>query len=115
MDDFETSNWTTFDSYYKGYHVKRSFPQDMSVEDIMAKVEEMIDAGFSPSWNEDTNKTARTEADPIMKATENHKAPNRCPMHGVETFKAKSGKYYHRSEDEEQICMGTGWFTPKQK
>ena len=54
----EQNPWTSIDLYYKGVHVKKSIPQSIKVEDLKNTIDIYLDAGFKPSWNEDTNKTA---------------------------------------------------------
>jgi hypothetical protein len=49
-------SWTSVDLYYKGFHVKKSMPHNISAESIIASIEDHIKAGFTPSWNADTNK-----------------------------------------------------------
>lgn len=57
--------WTSIDLYYKGFHVKKSLPDNVKLEDLKKTIDTYKEAGFEPSWNEDTNKSQ----DPIMKAT----------------------------------------------
>ena len=52
----EETNWTSIDLYYKGFHIKKSFPKNMKLDLLVKSIEKAISAGFTPSWNEDTNK-----------------------------------------------------------
>ena len=56
MDD--KTPWTSIDLYYKGFHVKKSVPEQFGPAKIIETVEAYLKAGFKPSWNEDTNKSA---------------------------------------------------------
>lgn len=56
--DEETKNWTSLDLYYKGFHIKKSWGENISRVTLMAEIDGLIQAGFKPSWNEDTNKTS---------------------------------------------------------
>ena len=105
----EETNWTSIDFYYKGFHVKKSVPQNVELKDVVGSIEKAIGLGFEPSWNAETNK----KQDPIMKVTEGEGDVQRCPVHGVEMKKSKKGKWYHINEDETQMCVGTGWFDIK--
>lgn len=47
--------WTSIDLYYKGFHVKKSIPANISPSFVVDKIEEYIKLGFAPSWNTGTN------------------------------------------------------------
>jgi hypothetical protein len=104
----DATSWTSVDAYYKGFHVKKSWPVSMTPEDIKNYIDEMIEAGFKPSWNEETSEK-NLDNDPKWVKESDGKHP--CPMHGEEMSQAKSGKWYHKQGD--QLCMGTGFFVPK--
>lgn len=109
--DGDDTSWTSIDMYYKGFHVKKSIPQNVKFRDVIKSIEKAIELGFEPSWNTETNK----KQDPIMKATESEDGVQRCPMHGDEMKQAKSGKWYHIDNSETNMCMGTNWFPLKKK
>lgn len=56
MEDI--TSWTSIDLYYKGFHVKKSLPQNVNRVTLMAEIDDLIQAGFQPSWNPDTNKAS---------------------------------------------------------
>lgn len=56
MEDI--TSWTSIDLYYKGFHVKKSLPQNVNRVTLMAEIDDLIKAGFQPSWNPDTNKAS---------------------------------------------------------
>ncbi len=57
MSEFidENTPWTSIDLYYKGFHTKKSFPGDYSIEKIKEYIEKAITEGFEPSWNSETS------------------------------------------------------------
>ena len=70
MNDELNPNWTSIDLYYKGFHIKKSVPKELSPEDLIKGIESYIAAGFEPSWNKDTTER---QLDPIMNATKDAK------------------------------------------
>ena len=64
----ENTPWTSIDVYYKGFHVKKSLPDNKSALSIKSTIEDLINEGFEPSWNADTSKTHLTPK-PASKAT----------------------------------------------
>ena len=62
----ENTNWTSIDLYYKGFHIKKSVPKDVDAEILRKNIDELIEAGFQPSWNV---QTSEEHLDPVMKAT----------------------------------------------
>ena len=57
------TNWTSIDLYFKGFHIKKSFPENVKLESLMESVEKAIKLGFEPSWNKETSSKA-LDADP---------------------------------------------------
>lgn len=102
----ETTSWTSIDLYYKGFHVKKSVPENHSFQDIKKVIDKAIDEGFEPSWNKDTS-TKQLDPDPKWVQQETAEI---CPAHQETMKKSKKGKWYHLNEDESQMCMGTGYF-----
>lgn len=60
----EETNWTSFDLYYKGFHVKKSVPDNVKLSAIKKTIDKALDLGFEPSWNADTNKQATSSPQP---------------------------------------------------
>lgn len=58
MEENKTENWTSVDMYYKGFHIKKSFGENVNRVTIMSEIDALIQAGFQPSWNPDTNKAS---------------------------------------------------------
>lgn len=58
MDEQKTENWTSVDMYYKGFHIKKSFGENVNRVTIIKEINDLIEAGFQPSWNPDTNKAS---------------------------------------------------------
>ena len=54
----EQNSWTSITLYYRGVHVKKSVPKNVSLENLKKTIDSYLDAGFLPSWNTDTNKQA---------------------------------------------------------
>ena len=97
FDDFDKTeyvkqetNWTSFDLYYQGFHVKKSIPENVDLETIKKTIDRAKDLGFEPSWNQDTN----AKQDPIMKATRNYPDKSACqhPEDSLEEATSKSEK-----------------------
>lgn len=84
----EETPWTSLDLYYKGFHIKKSFPSNFSAGALIEKIDELIEKGFKPSWNAETNgKNEPKEPTP------------HCPIHNVDmTFRQgvskSTGKSY---------------------
>src|SRR4030042_428341 len=53
--DKKENAWTSVDLYYKGFHIKKSLPVNISPESLIARIDEYIEQGFKPSWNDETN------------------------------------------------------------
>lgn len=96
--------WTSIDLYYKGFHIKKSFPQSLSRVDIIREITGFIEDGFEPSWNAETN----AKQDPIMKVTQGMDK-HTCPIHKTEMKQSQKGNWYHRSDDNTLFCLGKGW------
>lgn len=58
MEENKTENWTSVDMYYKGFHIKKSFGENVNRVTIIKEINDLIEAGFQPSWNPDTNKAS---------------------------------------------------------
>ena len=85
MDD--KTNWTSIDLYYKGFHVKKSVPENVDFETVKKSIDKAIELGFEPSWNQETNK----KQDPIMRATANEGKLLSCNFCGADAER-KSGE-----------------------
>ena len=79
MEEKETA-WTSIDLYYKGFHIKKSLPEDITLEGITGIIEEAIRLNFDPSWNSETN----AKQDPIAKATEGQGKKYTCNVCGAD-------------------------------
>lgn len=92
----ENTPWTSIDFYYKGFHVKKSTPNTLKPEEIVAIVDDYISKGFEPSWNNETNYQ---QLDPTAKFKP---TPKTCPECGVGDVVEKTSKdgraYYACSE-----------------
>lgn len=87
--DFDISNntpWTSIDLYYKGFHIKKSYPEHIPASTLISDISDYISQGFEPSWNSETNKAN----DPIMKATEGQGKQYTCNVCGADA-ELKSG------------------------
>lgn len=80
------TNWTSIDLYYKGFHVKKSIPENVKFEDVIKSIEKAIELGFEPSWNTETN----AKQDPIARATANEGKLLTCKICGADAER-KSG------------------------
>ncbi len=67
--DEETKNWTSLDLYYKGFHIKKSWGENISRVTLMAEIDGLITAGFKPSWNDETNRATVPVQAPIVAPT----------------------------------------------
>lgn len=54
----QEENWTSVDAYYRGFHIKKSWGKNVSRVVLMAEIDDLLKAGFKPSWNDDTNKAS---------------------------------------------------------
>ena len=81
----ETNAWTSVDLYYKGFHVKKSIPANISPAFVIEKIEEYIKLGFEPSWNMDTNKSVQTGIVEDLGV---------CSKCGAKNLKSKNGNVY---------------------
>lgn len=52
----QEESWTSVDAYYKGFHIKKSWGKNVSRVILMTEIDDLIKAGFTPSWNQETNK-----------------------------------------------------------
>ena len=98
----------TVRGYYKGFSVlitKRNADGKVELKKIIGAIDNMVEKGFKPSWNEETNgkNTAKEEDKHI------------CAVHNVE-MKERVGKngtvfYSHakKMDDEWIYCSGKGW------
>lgn len=97
MDENKTENWTSVDMYYKGFHIKKSFGENVNRVTIIKEINDLIDAGFQPSWNPDTNKasvvtpTAQT-APQATQVPQTDDVSAICPIHNV-TMTQREGQY----------------------
>lgn len=89
----EVNSWTSMDLYYKGFHIKKSFPENISDKDLIETIESLIEKGFKPSWNDETTQKALAPQTPAIK---DYTAPQvdlsidgesgqggKCPVHGT--------------------------------
>ena len=72
----EVNSWTSMDVYYKGFHIKKSFPNNISSDVLMKTVESLIEKGFEPSWNNDTNRAIASAKPSDLGVCPNCGAPN---------------------------------------
>ena len=72
--------WTSIDLYYKGFHIKKSVPANFSADRIIEIIDEYIEKGYEPSWNQETNKGH----DPIAKATQGQGKLYACKTCGAD-------------------------------
>jgi hypothetical protein len=89
-------SWTSVDLYYKGVHIKKSVPDNIKIEILKKTIDEYLEAGFQPSWNQDTNKAVQT----VMPQTD----LGVCTKCGAKNSLSKLGKVY---------CSARCWL-PKQ-
>lgn len=82
-------SWTSIDMYYKGFHVKKSMPNNIKPEELIKGIEGYIKAGFEPSWNTETNKQNGHVEQPALSSTI---AVPICPIHNKEMVK-RVGKF----------------------
>lgn len=82
------TNWTSIDMYYKGFHVKKSWPKSMKAEKIIKIIDKAIDLNFVPSWNKDTTSEA---LDPTWVREEDYGVCAKC---GAPNAKSKKGNLY---------------------
>jgi len=102
MDNLDT-NWTSIDLYYKGFHVKKSWPEDKGANALIEFIDTAIEKGFEPSWNKETSKEQAKASDPIMTVTEGQGDDlGKCPKCGAPNKLSKAGKPY---------CSKTCWLT----
>ena len=104
MEDKNT-NWTSIDAYYKGFHVKKTYPKAVGREKLITLIEQLIDAGFEPSWNKETSD-GQLDKDPIMEATKDQGVT--CPIHKVVMKRyEKDGQSWHSHMVSEGVwCNG---------
>lgn len=69
-DEVKLQNWTSLDLYYKGFHIKKSISENITPEMLIKKIEGYLEAGFMPSWNNDTNKSLNTPQKSLQEVTE---------------------------------------------
>ena len=91
-------SWTSIDLYYKGFHVKKSFPNDYSIQKVIKFIDEAEALKFNPSWNQETNKAVQTTL-PVV--TQDLGVCTKC---GAKNALSKLGKVY---------CSARCWL-PKQ-
>lgn len=108
----EETSWTSFDLYYKGFHVKKSLAENTPLDKVKKAIEGAIELGFEPSWNKETSTKALDE-DPgwVKDDSEDNRS---CPTHGTAMTKSKKGNWYHREEGSKRFCMGQGYIEPKE-
>ena len=95
-------SWTSIDLYYKGFHVKKSFPNDYSIEKVIKFIEDAEALKFNPSWNQETNKAVQTTLAPVQ--TVQSADLGVCSKCGAKNALSKAGKIY---------CSARCWL-PKQ-
>ena len=61
----EMTPWTSVDLYFKGFHIKKSIPANISPDSLKKRIEEYILAGFEPSWNTETNLKTKSQPIPL--------------------------------------------------
>jgi hypothetical protein len=80
MEENKDTSWTSIDLYYKGVHVKKSIAENIKTDALIKVIDTYLDAGFKPSWNEDTNKVALTPSETPQNAPQ--KATRPCSHEG---------------------------------
>lgn len=58
LETKEETSWTSMDVYYKGFHIKKSFPSNVSSDTLIRTIDSLIEKGFKPSWNDETTQKA---------------------------------------------------------
>jgi len=94
-DDFgyqTEPSWTSVDLYYKGVHVKKSVPSNIKIDLLKQTIDSYLEAGFKPSWNEDTNKAVQQiiPAQTVQSAT----GLGVCPKCRASMAKSSKGNVY---------------------
>jgi hypothetical protein len=79
-------SWTSVDLYYKGVHVKKSVPSNIKIDLLKQTIDSYLDAGFKPSWNEDTNKNVQGILPVVDLGV--------CPKCGAKNAKSMKGTIY---------------------
>jgi hypothetical protein len=96
----ENNPWTSIDLYYKGVHIKKSMPEEIKPEELKKGIDAYLEAGFKPSWNEDTNnQNGHTTQTTIPAVTEDL---GKCEKCGAPNFKSKKGNI---------VCSRKCWLT----
>lgn len=98
----QEESWTSVDAYYKGFHIKKSWGKNVSRVILMADIDDLIKAGFTPSWNQETNKAMATPVptgvpvvapkpqEPVLSGEYDDEAT--CPVHNAQMTQ-KDGQY----------------------
>ena len=102
----------TVKGYYKGFSVlitKRNATGKVELEKIMEAIDNMVEKGFNPSWNDETNEKVKP-----TQPVEKDDLTSICPIHGVEMEQkqGKYGPYWTHSKFEDEVwfnCNGRGW------
>lgn len=111
------------DAYYKGFHtgvtIRKTDNSSIPVTSVISAIDSLIEKGFKPSWNEETNAKVNGNGKPVAteqvvtvaaQATPQHM----CIMHNV-IMKERQGKhgvfYSHATQmDNDWVyCKGEGW------
>lgn len=106
MDD--KTPWTSIDLYYKGFHIKKSWPENVSRVVLMSEVDDLIKAGFKPSWNEDTNKVQAPVVAPVVQNSVDTDLSSICPIHNVPMTQkdGKFGPFWSHKKPDGVWCNG---------
>lgn len=93
----QEESWTSVDAYYKGFHIKKSWGKNVSRVILMAEIDDLVKAGFTPSWNQETNKAMSTvpvvdskPKEPVLSGEYDDEAT--CPVHNA-LMTQKEGKF----------------------
>ena len=81
----ENTSWTSVDLYYDGFHIKKSFPENVKLEALIKSIENAKELGFQPSWNQDTNKQLTQSTAPVDPNTP------MCGVHNVPMTQRPAG------------------------
>jgi negative regulator of genetic competence, sporulation and motility len=107
----------TVKGYYQGFSVlitKRNAEGKVELDKIISAIDNMVEKGFKPSWNEDTNKKTTPKIEEVK-----DEIVAMCPIHNVpmeqRTWTDPQGKvktWWSHSKNEDGVwynCSGKGW------
>jgi len=63
-DNTKNTPWFSIDMYYKGFHIKKSLPQNVKLDKVTKIINLAIKKGYEPSWNK---ATSEDQLDPTAK------------------------------------------------